>query len=544
MEESKNFIEHIIDADIRSGKVKEVVTRFPPEPNGFLHIGHCKAIITNYNMAKKYNGKFNLRFDDTDPSKEKMEYVESIKEDLQWLGADYEDREYKASSYFDDLYEAAIKLIKKGVAYVDDLSADEIREYRGTLTEPGKNSPYRERSIEENLELFERMRNGEFPDGAKVLRAKVDMASPNMNMRDPAIYRIAHKEHYATGDKWKIYPLYDFAHPIEDAVEGVTHSLCGLEFEDHRPIYNWFLEQLEWKNPPQQIEFAELALTNTVLGKRRIRPLVESGVIDGWDDPRLATIKGLRRRGYTKESLFSFFEMTGLSKSKSLVDISMLEHALRDDLKLKTPRLMAVVDPIKIVITNWEEGKVEWLPAPNNLENEALGERKVPFTGEIYIEAEDFMEIAPNKKYKRLVKGEEVRLMYAYFIRCNEVIRDENDNIIELHCTYDPETKSGSGFEGRKPRGTIHWVSATEGLEAEIRQYGYLFETGEDGEPKINENSLKVFPHAKVEPYVGELNKEDKMQLIRLGYYNVDPKDSTKEHIVLNEAVSLKSSYK
>ncbi len=544
MEESKNFIEHIIDADLASGKVKEVVTRFPPEPNGFLHIGHCKAIITNYNMAKKYNGKFNLRFDDTDPSKEKMEYVESIKEDLHWLGADYGDREYKASSYFDALYEAALRLIKKGVAYVDDLSPEQIKEYRGTLTEPGKNSPCRDRSIEENLELFERMRQGEFPDGAKVLRAKVDMASPNMNMRDPAIYRILHKDHYATGDKWKIYPLYDFAHPIEDAVEGVTHSLCGLEFEDHRPIYNWFLEQLEWPNAPQQIEFAELALTNTVLGKRRIRPLVEAGVIDGWDDPRLATIKGLRRRGYTKESLYSFFEMTGLSKSKSLVDISMLEHALREDLKLKTPRLMAVLDPIKVVITNWEKGRVEWLDAPNNLENEALGQRKVPFTGELYIEAEDFMEEAPNKKYKRLVKGDEVRLMYAYFIRCNEVVRDEAGNIVELRCTYDPETKSGSGFEGRKPRGTIHWVSTTEGVEVEIRQYGYLFETTEEGEPKINENSLTVFPHAKMEPYIKQLKKEDKMQLIRLGYYNVDPKDSSQERMVLNEAVSLKSSYK
>ena len=544
---SKSFIEHIIDKDIEEGRTSTVVTRFPPEPNGYLHIGHAKAITTNYTIAEKYNGKFNLRFDDTDPSKEKIEFVEGIKEDVAWLGADYEDRLFFASSYFEKLYDSAIDLIKKGKAYVCDLTPEEMRKYRGTLTEPGKESPYRNRSVEENLDLFERMKNGEFPDGSKILRAKIDMASPNMNMRDPGIYRISHLEHYAAGDKWCVYPLYDFAHPIEDAIEGVSHSLCGLEFEDHRPLYDWVLEALEWKHPPRQVEFAELNLSHTILGKRRIRPLVEEGLIDGWDDPRLATIKGLRRRGYTKESIRKFFEIVGLSKSKSKVDISMLEYALREDLKLKVPRIMAVIDPLKITITNYPKDQVEYLPAVNNTENEALGMHDIPFTREVYIEREDFMEVPPNKKYRRLSPGVEVRLMHAYFVRCEEVIKDEKGQVIELKCTYDPATKSGSGFKDRKPKGTIHWVSATHGIPAEIHMYDRMFfedEEGNEEELVFNEKSKEIYSNAIIEPMVSEYQVEDKFQFVRHGYFNIDPKETTESKLVLNLSVSLKSSYK
>ncbi len=544
---SKNFIEHIIDKDIQDGRTKNVVTRFPPEPNGYLHIGHAKAITTNYTMAEKYKGKFNLRFDDTDPSKEKIEFVESIKEDVAWLGADYEDRVFFASSYFDRLYEAALTLIKKGKAYVCELTPEEMREYRGTLTEPGKESPYRNRSVEENLDLFERMKKGEFPDGSKILRAKIDMTSPNMNMRDPGIYRISHMEHYASGDKWCVYPLYDFAHPIEDAIEGVSHSMCGLEFENHRPLYDWVLEALEWENPPRQVEFAELNLSHTILGKRRIRPLVEEGLIDGWDDPRLATIRGLRRRGYTKESIRKFFEMVGLSKSKSKVDIAMLEHALREDLKLKVPRVMAVIHPLKITITNYDEGQVEYLTAENNTENPELGSHEMPFTREIYIERDDFMEVAPNKKYRRLSLGTEVRLMHAYFVQCNEVVKDESGEIVELKCTYDPATKSGSGFNERKPKGTIHWVSATEGVQAEVHMYERLFVEDEENEEEeliFNKASKTVYPNAVIEPVLRNYKVEDKFQFVRHGYFNIDPKETTDEKYVLNLAVSLKSSYK
>lgn len=541
---SKSFIEHIIEKDIAEGRTKQVVTRFPPEPNGYLHIGHAKAITTNYVMAEKYKGKFNLRFDDTDPSKEKMEYVEGIKEDLLWLGANYEDRVYFASSYFDQMYEYALELIRRGKAYVCDLTPEEMRQYRGTLTEAGKDSPYRNRSVEENLDLFERMKNGEFPDGTKILRAKIDMASPNMNMRDPGIYRIAHLHHYASGDKWCVYPLYDFAHPIEDAIEGVSHSMCGLEFEDHRPLYDWVLAALEIPNPPRQVEFAELNLSNTILGKRRIRPLVEQGMLDGWDDPRLATIKGLRRRGYTKEAIRLFFELVGISKSKSRVDIAMLEHALREDLKLKVPRIMAVLDPLKVTITNYEEGKVEWMDAENNSENPELGKRKVPFTRELFIEKDDFMEVAPNNKYKRLSVGAEVRLMNGYFIRCESVVKDNEGNIIELLCTYDPATRSGLDFKERKPKGTIHWVSASEGVAFEAHIYHHLFIEEEGSEPVFNENSKVIYPNAIIEPVIREYEKESKFQLIRIGYFNMDPKETTSEKIVMNLSVSLKSSYK
>lgn len=539
----KNFIEHIIEDDIQKGKVAQIITRFPPEPNGYLHFGHAKAIHVNYGIAKKYNGKFNLRFDDTDPSKEKHEYVESMKEDVKWLGADYGDRCFFASSYFEELYENAVELIKRGKAYVCDLSSDELREYRGTLTKPGIESPYRERSVDENLKLFEKMKNGDFPDGSKTLRAKIDMASPNMNMRDPAIYRISHKEHYAAKKKWCVYPLYDFAHPIEDAIEGVTHSCCGLEFEDHRPLYDWFLKELDWKNPPKQIEFAEINLSHSILGKRKIKPLIEEGILDGWDDPRLMTIRGMIRRGYTSSSIRSFYDMIGLSRAKSTVDISMLEHALREDLKLRVPRVLAVLNPLKVTITNYTE-EIEWLDAPNNVENEELGRHKIPFTKEIYIEADDFKELAPNKKYKRLVLGQEVRLMHAYFIKCNEVIKDEKGNILELLCTYDAKTKSGSGFKERKPRGTIGWVSATEGINVTARFYDYLFVDKVNGEQELNTDSLTIFSQCYVEPYINELNHNDKLQFIRIGYFNIDAKDSSQDELVLNQAVSLKSSYK
>ncbi len=541
---SKSFIEKIIDQDIKEGRTQKVVTRFPPEPNGYLHFGHAKAVLTNYSIAEKYDGQFNLRFDDTDPSKEKMEYVESMKEDILWLGANYEDRVFFASDYFDQLYACAIDLIKKGKAYVCDLSPEEMRDYRGTLTEPGKNSPYRDRSVEENLDLFERMKNGEFEDGSRILRAKIDMSSSNMNLRDPGIYRISHQHHYLAGDKWCVYPLYDFAHPIEDAIEGVSHSLCGIEFDNHRPLYDWVLEALEWENPPRQVEFAEISLTHAVLGKRKIRPLVEEGLIDGWDDPRVMTIRGMRRRGYTKEAIRQFFEMAGLSRSKSQVEIAMLEHALREDLKMKVPRIMAVIDPLKVTITNLEDGHLEYVEAVNNSENPELGSHMIPFTKEIYIEKSDFMEVPPNKKYKRLSPGVEVRLMHAYFIKCNEVIKDEAGNVIELRCTYDPATKSGSGFKDRKPKGTIHWVSATEGIQATINMYDYLFTEEEDSEPVYNPDSKTAYHEAIIEPIIKEYNKEDKFQFVRQGYFNIDPKTTTDEHLELNLAVSLKSSYK
>ena len=467
---SKNFIEQFIDEDLAEGKYKEVVTRFPPEPNGYLHIGHAKSILLNYGLAKKYGGRFNLRFDDTNPTKEKTEFVESIIADVKWLGADFEDRLFFASDYFEQMYEGAVKLIKKGKAFVCDLTAEEMRTYRGTLTEPGKNSPYRDRSIEENLDLFERMKNGEFPDGSKVLRAKIDMASPNMNMRDPVIYRVARMTHHNTGDKWCIYPMYDFAHPIEDAIEGISHSICTLEFEDHRPLYDWVVRELEYDMPPRQIEFAKMYLTSVITGKRYIKRLVDQGIVDGWDDPRLVTLSALRRRGFTPESIKMFMEMVGVAKSNSSVDYAMLEYCIREDLKLKKARMMAVLDPIKVIITNYEEGKVEYLDAPNNLENEELGSRQIPFCRELYIDREDFM-INPPKKYFRMFPGNEVRLMNAYFVTCNDYKTDENGNVTEIYCTYDPETKSGSSFTGRKVKGTIHWVAAPFAKKAEIRLY-------------------------------------------------------------------------
>jgi glutaminyl-tRNA synthetase len=544
-ESPSNFIEHFVEKDMEEGKYNQVVTRFPPEPNGFLHIGHAKAITINYLTATKYGGKFNLRLDDTDPSKEKSEYVEAIKEDVKWLGADYENRVFFASGYFDKLYECAIELIKKGKAYVCDLSPEEMKEYRGTLTKPGKDSPYRNRSVEENLDLFTRMKDGEFEDGSRILRAKIDMTSPNMNLRDPGIYRIAHLHHYATGDKWCVYPLYDFAHPIEDAIEGVSHSLCGIEFVDHRPLYNWVLESLEWKMPPRQIEFAELDLTNTIIGKRRIRPLIEEGIIDGWDDPRIATLRGLRRRGYTPEAIRNFFVMTGTSTSKSKVDIAMLEHCIREDLKMSKTRMMAVLDPLKVVITNYPEDQTEWLDAVNNQENEALGNRKMPFSRELYIEKSDFMEV-PAKKFHRLYPGNEVRLMHAYFIKCEECIKDENGEVIELRCTYDEETKSGTGFTGRKVKGTLHWVSAKEAVKAEVRLYDHLFieDPENPGDYIVNKDSLTVIKDCYIEPALKDAKPQDKFQFLRHGYFCVDSKDSSENHLVFNRIVSQKGSYK
>ena len=489
---SKNFIENIIDKDLAEGVYDTVHTRFPPEPNGYLHIGHAKSILLNYGLAQEYNGKFNMRFDDTNPTKEKSEFVESIKADIKWLGADWEDRLFFASDYFGQMYEAAVKLIKKGKAYVCDLTADQIREYRGTLKEPGKESPYRNRTVEENLQLFEEMKEGKYADGEKVLRAKIDMASPNMNMRDPVIYRVAHVSHHRTGDTWCIYPMYDFAHPIEDAIEGITHSICTLEFEDHRPLYDWVVRELEYPHPPKQIEFAKLYLTNVVTGKRYIKKLVENGIVDGWDDPRLVSISGLRRRGYTPESIQKFVELCGVSKADSSVDYAMLEYCIREDLKLKAPRYMAVLDPIKLIIDNYPEGQVEYLDAPNNMENEALGSRKVPFGKELYIEREDFME-EPPKKYFRLYPGNEVRLMNAYFVKCVDYKKDENGNITEIHCTYDPETRSGSGFTGRKVKGTIHWVAAPTAVKATVRLYENLV----DEEKGVYNEDGSLFYHEK-----------------------------------------------
>ena len=544
---SKNFIEDIIDKDIAEGRTKKVITRFPPEPNGYLHIGHAKSILLNYGLAKEYGGQFNLRFDDTNPTKEKTEFVESIKADVEWLGADFGDRCYFASNYFEKMYEAAIKLIKKGKAFVCDLSADEIREYRGTLTEPGKNSPYRERSIEENLILFERMKNGEFPDGSKVLRAKIDMSSPNMNMRDPVIYRIARMTHHNTGDDWCIYPMYDFAHPIEDAVEGITHSICTLEFEDHRPLYDWVVRELEYENPPKQIEFAKLYLTNVVTGKRYIKKLVDNGIVDGWDDPRLVTISALRRRGYTPESIKLFMELSGVTKSNASSDYAMLEYCIRETLKLEKKRVMAVLDPVKLVITNYPEGETEWLDAPNNLENEALGSRKLAFTRELYIEREDFM-IDPPKKYFRLFPGNEVRLMNAYYVTCTGYDVDENGNVTEIRCTYDPETKSGSGKEVRKVKGTIHWVSASHAVPCEVRLYENIVDEekgvyNEDGELNLNPNSLTVIKNAFVEESLKGTTEVEQYQFVRNGFFCLDSKDSKPEMPVFNRIVSLKSSY-
>ena len=544
---SKNFIEDIIDKDIAEGRTKKVITRFPPEPNGYLHIGHAKSILLNYGLAKEYGGQFNLRFDDTNPTKEKTEFVESIKADVEWLGADFGDRCYFASNYFEKMYEAAIKLIKKGKAFVCDLSADEIREYRGTLTEPGKNSPYRERSIEENLDLFERMKNGEFPDGSKVLRAKIDMSSPNMNMRDPVIYRIARMTHHNTGDDWCIYPMYDFAHPIEDAVEGITHSICTLEFEDHRPLYDWVVRELEYENPPKQIEFAKLYLTNVVTGKRYIKKLVDNGIVDGWDDPRLVTISALRRRGYTPESIKLFMELSGVTKSNASSDYAMLEYCIRETLKLEKKRVMVILDPVKLVITNYPEGETEWLDAPHNLENEALGSRKLAFTRELYIEREDFM-IDPPKKYFRLFPGNEVRLMNAYYVTCTGYDVDENGNVTEIRCTYDPETKSGSGKEVRKVKGTIHWVSAAHAVPCEVRLYENIVDEekgvyNEDGELNLNPNSLTVIKNAFVEESLKGTTEVEQYQFVRNGFFCLDSKDSKPEMPVFNRIVSLKSSY-
>lgn len=544
---SKNFIEQIIDKDLAEGVYDTVHTRFPPEPNGYLHIGHAKSILLNYGLAQKYNGKFNMRFDDTNPTKEKIEFVESIKADIQWLGADWEDRLFFASDYFQEMYEGAIKLIKKGKAYVSDLTADQIREYRGTLTEPGKEDPGSKRTIEENLQLFEEMKNDKYADGEKVLRARIDMASPNMNMRDPVIYRVAHIPHHNTGDQWVIYPMYDYAHPIEDAIEGITHSICTLEFEDHRPLYDWVVRELEYPNPPKQIEFAKMYLTNVVTGKRYIKKLVEDGIVDGWDDPRLVSIAALRRRGFTPESLKMFVDLCGVSKSNSSVDYAMLEYCIREDLKLKKSRVMAVLDPIKLVIDNYPEGQVEMLDVPNNLENEALGNRQVPFGRELYINRDDFME-EPPKKYFRLYPGNEVRLMYGYFVTCTGCVKDEEGNVVEVHCTYDPETKSGSGFTGRKVKGTIHWVPVDQAVKAEVRLYENIIDEekgvyNEDGSLNLNPDSIQVLKDCYIEPVVKGAKAYDTFQFVRQGYFCVDSKDSKPEQLVFNRIVSLKSSF-
>ena len=548
LEVSKNFIEQEIEKDLAEGVYDHVQTRFPPEPNGYLHIGHAKSILLNYGLAKKYGGKFNMRFDDTNPTKEKEEFVHSILEDVKWLGADYEDRLFFASNYFQKMYECAVFLIKKGKAFVCDLSAEQIREYRGDFTTPGKESPYRNRSIEENLQLFEDMKAGKYQDGEKVLRAKIDMASPNINMRDPVIYRVAHMTHHNTGDTWCIYPMYDFAHPIEDAIEHITHSICTLEFEDHRPLYDWVVRECEFENPPRQIEFAKLYLTNVVTGKRYIKKLVEDGIVDGWDDPRLVSIAALRRRGYTPGSIKKFVELVGVSKANSSVDYAMLEYCIREDLKLKRPRVMAILDPVKLVIDNYPEGQIEMLSIPNNLENEELGEREVPFAKELYIEREDFME-EPPKKYFRLFPGNEVRLMGAYFVTCTGYEKDENGNVTVVHATYDPETKSGSGFNARKVKGTIHWVAVPTAEKAECRLYENIVdeEKGKlnaDGTLNLNPNSLTVLPDCYVEPSLKTAKAYDSFQFMRNGYFCVDCKDSTEEHPVFNRIVSLKSSFK
>ena len=545
---SKNFIEQMIENDIAEGHCETVCTRFPPEPNGYLHIGHAKSILLNYGLAQKYGGKFNLRFDDTNPTKEKMEFVESIKADVAWLGADWEDRLFFASNYFDQMYEAAVNLIKKGKAYVCDLTADQIREYRGTLTEPGKNSPYRDRSVEENLQLFEEMRAGKYADGEKVLRAKIDMASPNINMRDPIIYRVAHMTHHNTGDKWCIYPMYDFAHPIEDAIEGVTHSICTLEFEDHRPLYDWVVREVGYEHPPKQIEFAKLYLTNVVTGKRYIKKLVEEKIVDGWDDPRLVSIAALKRRGFTPESIKMFVELCGVSKAQSSVDYAMLEYCIREDLKLKRPRMMAALNPVKLVIDNYPEDQIEYLDVVNNLENPELGSRKVPFGRELYIDREDFMEVPP-KKYFRLFPDNEVRLMNAYFVKCTGFEKDEDGNVSVIHCTYDPASKGGNSPDGRKVKGTIHWIAAKTAVKAEVRLYENIIDEekgvyNEDGSLNLNPNSLTVLKECYVEPALGEAKAYDSFQFVRQGFFCVDSHDSTPEKPVFNRIVSLKSSFK
>ncbi|MEO3946039.1 glutamine--tRNA ligase/YqeY domain fusion protein [Gorillibacterium sp. CAU 1737] len=564
---SSNFIKNIVIDDLKSGRENTIVTRFPPEPNGYLHIGHAKAICLNFELADEFGGKTNLRFDDTNPVKEDTEYVEGILNDIKWLGFEWDNLHF-ASDYFEMNYEKAVLLIQKGKAYVDDQSAEEIRKTRGTLKEPGKDSPFRNRSVEENLDLFKRMRDGEFKDGEKVLRAKIDMASPNINLRDPVIYRIKHAHHHQTGDKWCIYPMYDYSHPLGDAVEGVTHSLCSLEYEDHRPLYDWAVRECEMENTPHQYEFARLNVTNTVMSKRKLKALVDAGIVDGWDDPRMPTIAGLRRKGYTPEAIRNFCREIGVTKSYSIVDEQYLEHFIREDLKLKAPRTMAVIDPLKVVITNYPEGQVEWLDAENNAENPEMGHRQIPFSREIYIEREDFME-NPVPKYFRLFPGNEVRLKHAYFIKCEEVVKDEAGNVIELRCTYDPETKSGSGFTGRKVKGTIHWVEATHAVPAEFRLYEPILLDGAEAAPeeeaadelageeeytggaagedksfldKINRDSLTV-QNGFVEPGMKDAKAHDKYQFFRHGYFNVDPKDSTPEHLVINRTVSLKSSF-
>ena len=545
---SKNFIELAIDKDLAEGVYDHVCTRFPPEPNGYLHIGHAKSILLNYGLSQEYNGEFHMRFDDTNPTKEKTEFVDSIKADIQWLGADWKDHLYYASDYFPQMYEAAVKLIKKGKAFVCDLSAEEIREYRGTLTEPGKESPYRNRSVEENLDLFERMKNGEFEDGSKVLRAKIDMASPNINMRDPVIYRVAHMHHHRTGDTWCIYPMYDFAHPIEDAIEGITHSICTLEFEDHRPLYDWVVRELEYPMPPRQIEFAKLYLTNVVTGKRYIKKLVEDGVVDGWDDPRLVSIAALRRRGFTPEAIKKFVDLCGVSKANSSVDYAMLEYCIREDLKLKKARTMAVLNPVKLVIDNYPEDQIEMLEVQNNLENPELGSRQVPFGRELYIEREDFME-EPVRKYFRMFPGNEVRLMNAYFVTCTGCEKDENGNITVIHGTYDPESKGGNSPDGRKVKGTIHWVAAKTAVKAECRLYENLIDEekgvyNEDGSMNLNPNSLTVLKECYLEPSLKDAKAYDSFQFVRNGFFCVDAKDSKEDALVFNRIVSLKSSFK
>ena len=547
--QTSNFIKDIMIKDLESGKHQEIITRFPPEPNGYLHIGHAKSIIINFGLADEFNGKTNLRFDDTNPLKEDIEYVNSIKEDVKWLGFEWDNLLF-ASNYFEEMYNKAVLLIKKGLAYVDDLSADEIREYRGTLTEPGKNSPYRDRTIEENLDLFVRMRNGEFENGQKVLRAKIDMASPNINLRDPVIYRISHATHHNTGDKWCIYPMYAFAHPLEDAIEGVTHSICTIEFEDQRPLYNWVVEHSEMEKTPQQIEFGRLNVSNTVMSKRKLKQLVDEGFVDGWDDPRMPTISGMRRKGFTPESIRTFVSETAITKNNSTVDSQMLEHFVREDLKLKAPRTMGVLNPLKVVITNYPEGQIELLDAEINPENPEMGMRKIPFSREIYIEKDDFME-EPPKKYFRLFPGNEVRLKNAYFMKCEEIIKDTNGEVVELRCTYDPETKSGTGFTGRKVKGTIHWVEATHAVPAEFRLYEPLIldeteEAEEEGKTfldYVNPNSLEVL-QGFVEPNMRESRPQEKFQFFRHGYFNVDPKVTTVDKLVFNRIVSLKSSFR
>ena len=545
---SKNFIENMIDKDLAEGVYDTVHTRFPPEPNGYLHIGHAKAILINYGLAKEYGGKFNLRFDDTNPTKEKTEFVDSIKEDVKWLGADWEDRLFFASDYFEQMYEAAVKLIKKGKAFVCDLTADEIREYRGTFETPGKNSPYRDRSVEENLELFENMKNGVYADGEKVLRAKIDMASPNINMRDPVIYRVAHMTHHNTGDKWCIYPMYDFAHPIEDAIEGVTHSCCTLEFEDHRPLYYWVVRELEYPHPPRQIEFAKMYLTNVVTGKRYIKKLVEDGIVDGWDDPRLVSIAALRRRGFTPESIQNFVRLSGVSKSQASSDYAMLEYCIREDLKMGRPRVMAVLDPIRLVIDNYPEGETEYFEIPNNLENESLGSRKVPFSKELFIERDDFMA-EPVKKYFRLYPGNEVRLMNAYFVTCTSYETDDKGNVTVVHCTYDPETRQDGREVERKVKGTIHWVNAATSFTATVRLYENLIDEekgvyNEDGSLNLNPDSRKVLENCVLEPSLADAKAYESFQFVRNGFFCVDYKDSKPGSPVFNRVVSLKSSFK